>query len=176
MTFDFHPEVPSQVQHQHHYQNGVHVKGGTNWDLSRSAVATPIARLPDPQPVKPVAVESVRVATAKPDASRYLPVEKFVSVEPSAMVTFKANAAGLNNSAKKTLSELPKNVRLIVAGHADPAEAKAPAIAKQRAAAVAKYLKTKGKKPVSVQSFADEFSLESESHEKNRRVEVFIAK
>lgn len=39
-------EVPGHITYQPTEQNGVHVVGGSNWDISRSAVETPITPLP----------------------------------------------------------------------------------------------------------------------------------
>ena len=38
-------EVPGYVTYQPTEQNGAHVVGGSNWDISRSAVETPITPL-----------------------------------------------------------------------------------------------------------------------------------
>jgi hypothetical protein len=45
-------DVPAQVIEPTYIENHVEVQGGTNWDISRSAVETPITPLADPLPVR----------------------------------------------------------------------------------------------------------------------------
>jgi hypothetical protein len=45
-------DVPAHVVEPTFIENHVEVQGGTNWDISRSAVETPITPLADPIPVR----------------------------------------------------------------------------------------------------------------------------
>ena len=45
-------DVPAHVVEPTFIENHVEVQGGTNWDISRSAVETPITPLADPVPVR----------------------------------------------------------------------------------------------------------------------------
>jgi hypothetical protein len=44
-------DVPAHVTEPTFIENHVEVQGGTNWDISRSAVETPITQLAEPEPV-----------------------------------------------------------------------------------------------------------------------------
>ena len=172
---DFNPEVPAYVQHLDRATQGIRVKGGTNWDLSRSAIATPISTLPDPEPLRPaapVALFNSEILRGTP----YEPRHKMPSSAPATKVTFGLNSVILPANAQKALKTLPKNVSVLVAGHADPGE-KAPAqLAKKRAEVVAAYLSKQGKHVDSVRYFGAELPLTESpfKHDMNRRVEVFV--
>lgn len=45
-------DVPAHVVEPTFIQNHIEVQGGTNWDISRSAVETPITQLAAPEPVR----------------------------------------------------------------------------------------------------------------------------
>jgi hypothetical protein len=45
-------DVPAHVVEPTFIENHVEVQGGTNWDISRSAVETPLTPLADPTPVQ----------------------------------------------------------------------------------------------------------------------------
>lgn len=128
MTVILH-EVPGHVQHVDHIRNHVQVKGGKNWDFSRSALQTPIEQIQDPEPKK-VPVQDVSEPLAAPSVVR---------------VSFARNSAVVGQTGVRLLSELPSDALVTVVGHADRGE-KAPAdLAKRRAEAVAKRLQGKVK-------------------------------
>lgn len=123
-------EVPAHVQHQTHVQNGVKVEGGSNWDLSRAALETPITALaPLRTPVPNYAVEPAAVAP--------------VAVEQLGAVSFAHNSARLSASAQRALKNLKAPV-VEVQGYASPHESKPLHLSQQRAEAVAAALEKKG--------------------------------
>lgn len=173
MTIDVNHEVPAQVQYTEHVRNGVRVQGGSNWDLSRSAVATPIAPATDPQALKPAGVSDEVLAHTP-----YLPQHKMPGQAPHPVVRFTVNSVAVPPAAQKALKAIPKGVSVVVAGHADPNE-KAPAkLAKRRADTVVAYLRKTGKQVEAVRSFSDDLPLAQSplKAQANRRVEVFTSK
>ncbi len=173
MTVDFHPEVPAQVQHVDHVRNGVKVQGGTNWDLSRSALATPIAPMADPQAIRPAGVSDEVLALTP-----YLPQHKMPGQAPSPVVKFTLNNVALPAHAQKALKSIPRGVSVVVAGHADANEKNPAVLAKKRAEAVAAYLRKTGKQVEAVRSFSDDLPLAQSplKAQANRRVEVFTSR
>ena len=165
---DFNPEVPGHVQYQQTVQNGVVVLGGSNWDLSRSAVATPIA----PAPMS--SADAERAAGVTP----YAPSHRMPERAPDLKILFGSNSASLKAAEQAKLKALPKNVTIVVAGHADPDEKNPKTLAKQRAAAVASYLARQGKKPEAAKSFGADLPVGQSAllAPDNRRVEVFVAR
>lgn len=150
-------DIPAHVQHESFVQNQIQVEGGSNWDLSRSAIETPIARLPDPRP------EGYQAEHKMPDT-------------PAALsVVYAKGSTVLSRQALKELKELPAKSTVIVAGHADSTEKNPTKLAQRRAASVAAQLKKRGHKVEAVRSFADEVpvTFDKESSVLNRRVEVF---
>lgn len=158
-------EVPAQVIYQETVQNYVVVKGGTNWDLSRSAVTTPIA------PLVAGSGDSEVVAAS----TGYRPEHRMPSYAPDVTVTFSKNSAKLSAAALSALKQLPAKSQVVVAGHADSDEKKPTTLAKQRANVVAAYLKKKGYKVEANKAFSAELPLTNSNFkaEANRRVEVF---
>lgn len=166
-------EVPAQVQLESHVHTGVQVRGGTNYDLSRSAAPTPLTRIVVVEPPAPVAPPPKNL-----DVTEYMPLDRMPTGEPKLQITFGRNSAVLPPSA--VTAKAAKGVRtkpVIVAGHADAGEDDAEKLSKQRAEAVAKALRKFGVKP-EVRSFGAERELTElpENRERNRRVEVFSGK
>lgn len=114
-----------------HVQNKVQVKGGTNWDLSRSAVETPVTQLRDPEPI--------RVEAPAPS-----PYEVAATQAPLGVVTFKQNSALVSTKGWKAVEDAVGKKSLLVTGHADAKERKPESLALKRAQAVAKHLRAKG--------------------------------
>lgn len=147
-------EVPGHVQLQDHVQNQVQVRAGNNWDLSRSAVATPIAQLKDPEPI---AVETP-----------VSPYEAAAAAGPVAVVSFRQNSSVVSAQGVKALASAKELTgKLYVNGYADAKESKPLALSLKRAEAVARRLRTKG---VEVEVQAQ--GAEKPSSHGNRRVEV----
>jgi outer membrane protein OmpA-like peptidoglycan-associated protein len=155
-------EVPAHVQHENVVQNQVQVVGGTNWDLSRTAVETPVAMLPDPPP--PV-----------PEFPGYRPEQNMPSADPDVTVHYPKNSVLVSKQAAVSLKALNPHSKVLVAGHADFDEHVPARLAQRRAQAVAALLKRQGHKVEAVRSFADEVpkTEDPEKAELNRRVEVF---
>ena len=167
-------EVPGYIRHENHTQNAVQVQGGTNWDLSRSAVTTPIAPAVDPVPQRGASdcacdLGAVRAATA------YLPQHRMPDYAPDVTVRFSRNAVLLSGSAQRDLRTVSRQSRVIVAGHADTREKNAGTLAQKRADAVARELKKRGVKVESVKAFGATLPLTDAASraDVNRRVEVF---
>lgn len=162
---DFHPEVPAHVLHQNHIQNGVRVQAGTNWDLSRSAVATPIQPLPDPVPVRLPETQNVeKPCVSSADAQR-----------PITEVQFGLNSSQLSFSAQKKLGTLKKGQSVRLVGHADAYEASPTQVSQKRVAAVYDYLRKRGVPVSETSTFGDKApkSTDANRPSENRRVEVF---
>lgn len=155
-----------------HVQNNVRVKGGTNWDLSRSAVATPIAPMADPKPTLKQPCNCGNGPTA------YDPAHRMPEGPAHSKVHFSLDQATLSPAAQKALRAVPAKAKVVVAGHADPDERNPSRVAQQRADAVAAFLKKHGKKVEAVKAFGAELprtdSLMNSSE--NRRVEVFVGR
>lgn len=164
---DFHPEVPAQVHYETTVQTGIVVTGGSNWDFSRSAIATPIAPAGSGEP-------GGRSGTAY--VTTYAPSHRMPSRAPDIVVNFKANSAALNSEATAKLKDVPRGVTVVLAGHADPDEKNPQKIAKQRAAAVSAFLKKRGRGVEAAKSFGGVLPLGTSALEapENRRVEVFL--
>lgn len=165
-------EVPAYVQHESQVQTGIQVRGGTNYDLSRSAVPTPLTpiRVVEPPPPAPVPLPK------NLDVTEYLPVDGMPSGQAKSVVEFGRNSAVLPAGAVD--AKTAKSVRakaVVVAGHADSGESDPAKLAKARADAVAKALKKYGAKP-QVKAFAADRELTDvpEYRTRNRRAEVFV--
>ena len=165
----FYMEVPAHVQHTDQISNQIRVRGGTNWDLSRTAVATPVTRVADPVPVK-------GESPLDPTASPYLSIHGLPPGEPQKTVKFQLNSVVIPLSAQTALNRLPKGMSVIVVGHADHKENKPSALAEKRAAAVAAKLRKQGTEVSEIRAYGDELPLLSHDSrpQDNRRVDVFL--
>jgi len=146
-------EVPAFVQHTDHVRNAVQVKGGKNWDLSRSALETPITQLVDPEPVP--------VEPAAASAPSYAPT--------AVSVPFARNSQVVPQSGVKALKSLKGLESVTVTGHADKSEKTPKKLAKLRADAVAKRLRSAG-----VDTQVRTADLAPSSSVANRRVDVTV--
>ncbi|VTU41467.1 MULTISPECIES: OmpA family protein [unclassified Variovorax] len=157
-------EVPAHVQHENVRQNHIDVVGGTNWDLSRSAVETPITPLPDPVPLPPLE------PTNGYQAAHAMPVEG-----ATVIVDFAKNSVLISKQTAAELRGLHKKSTVLVAGHAGAGEKNPAKLAQRRAQAVAANLKRRGHRVEAVRSFSSEVprSHTSEGASLNQRVEVF---
>lgn len=162
-------DTPAYVQQPSFVTNGVKVQAGTNWDVSRTAVATPIVPLADPQPIHPVAAAPVRAAF-----TQYQDADSVPQHEPTATVGFPAGSTGLSAEARGVLRSLAKGECYIVVGHADQGEHNAELVSRQRANAVAAQLKRQGFKVGAIKSFGSRRALTSGSSDANRRVDIII--
>lgn len=165
-------EVPAHVQHVDQTRNGVAVKGGTNWDLSRSAVATPIAPAKDADPRRAHCDCSAPVLPGTP----YAPEHRMPAMDPVVTLHFSPGSSVMRVSDARALARLRKGATVVIAGHADGAERGPRALAEARAKRVAEHLRRAGKKVEAVRSFGAELPLAEDllQAEHNRRVEVFV--
>lgn len=139
-------EVPGYVRHIDVKQNHVQVQGGSNWDLSRSAIETPITPLEDPEPIRVEASDA------------YAPTV--------ATVSFKKGSAVVPKAALKELKSFEGVNSVTVTGFADVKEKNAEQLAKKRAQSVAKYLKKVPSVAVKTAPVANESAVS------NQKVEV----
>jgi outer membrane protein OmpA-like peptidoglycan-associated protein len=161
-------DTPAYVVQPTFITNGVKVQSGTNWDLSRGAVATPIVALADPEPVRPAAVPAAPAHTA------YRSADRVPMGAPAVSVGFSQGHVALRPEARGALRELASAERYIVVGHADLNEKNGELLARQRANAVAAHLKRQGFKVIAVKSFGSRRSLVSGASDLNRRVDVLV--
>ena len=153
-------DIPAHVQHESHVQNHIPVVGGTNWDLSRSAVATPITLLPPPEPPAPAG---------------YQPEHKMPAEPATLTVHYARGSAVLSKQALAELKTLPPKSTVVVAGHSDQDESRPATLAQRRADTVAAALRKQGHNVTERRAFADAIpvTLDRESAVLNRRVDVF---
>jgi len=169
-------EVPGYVRHDNHIQNSVQVKGGTNWDLSRGAIPTPIAPAPAPEPQRPSQADDCNCNLAKTQGSTaYLPKHQMPSHAPEVTVRFARGAVLLSGNAQQELKKLSKTGAVVVAGHADSREKSASVLSKKRAESVARTLRKNGVNVEAVKSFGATLPLSKDATgtDVNRRVEIF---
>jgi hypothetical protein len=160
------PEVPAYVRHESHVSNHVSVQGGSNWDFSRSAVATPISAVQDPQPTGLSEVTAL--------APEFQPNPALPATPAVANVKFAYKSVVLPVSMQTLLKSLPKDPAYLVAGYADAKEPKAASLSARRAKAVASYLKKRGNRVAEESSYGAQHPRASAGASENRRVEVFV--
>lgn len=159
-------QVPGYVREQTVVENHVTVQGGSNWDLSRSALETPVSELPALMPKQmPVAA----------GATKYLPSDEMPMFVPNETLHFARNSVFLTREDVQLLDSLPRHGIAVVAGHADSHERRPDFLAKRRAEVVARHLERRGVEVEEVRSFGDELELSDSPFDanKNRRVEVW---
>lgn len=165
-------DTPAHVQHSSQFENGVLVVGGTNYDLSRGGVATPVYQVRELPPVQ--ATPQAQAQPQKPlERTPYEAQHAMPEGEPLLTLRFDAGSAVLSKQMVKDLRKLPKNKKFIIAAHADTWEGAPRDIAKERAAATLKIL---GPKASRAAAFADILPLSALPGDAglNRRVEIFL--
>ena len=125
------PEVPAYVRHEDSVQNHVQVKGGTNWDFSRTAVTTPITQLEAQKPVE--------LPTAPAYAST-------VEQPTGATLKFDGDKTRLNPAMKGVIKSLSKSSAYSVKAHANHPSAATVAVTASREKHVKDYMKSRGYK------------------------------
>lgn len=163
-------EVPGYVQNAPYVRNGVEVRGGSNWDLSRSAVETPIARAVDPQPMRPAGVPDAVLAETPYRVEHHMP-----GFAPTVVVHFARNSATLNYQGQRDLKHIARNTAVVVAGHADANERHPRELARQRADKVTSHLRKLGYHVTVTKYFSSDLPLTESPFkvDRNQRVEVF---
>lgn len=117
-------DVPAHVTHPSVIENRVQVRAGNNWDLSRIAVATPVAPLPDPTPeprLVPVPPPPAYVAGGLSYAA------------PVLTVAFAPRQARLATGDVKALRALPQGTSYAVQGCVAEGESNPARLAQTRA-------------------------------------------
>ncbi|MBC8737248.1 hypothetical protein F6X40_10555 [Paraburkholderia sp. UCT31] len=108
-------DVPAYVVNPPVIDQHVRIEGGTNWDLSRSAVATPVYPVLDPLPVRADSDLSLNRARL------------------GMVVRFAPNSARLPADFHKALKQLPTHAQFIVKGVKSQKEKAGVSNARQRA-------------------------------------------
>jgi outer membrane protein OmpA-like peptidoglycan-associated protein len=165
-------DVPHQIKAPAAIQRNVQVSGGTNWDLSRSAIATPIRQLPDPEPVR---------AAQPVDDGSWAQVETLPSYTPgdnipkvaSSVSTFARKQVTLSKAGIKALKSLSKKNAYVIVGHADSDETSPSKLSWARAKNVAAVLKRSGLKVSEVKAFGADRPASRTEYAANRRVEIY---
>lgn len=163
-------DVPLHIVNPPAIRQNVRVEGGTNWDVSRAAVPTPVVELPDPEPVVTWVHEAEKPAPALPGYSAKDGI-------PAAIPTVYQFASGTSVVAKdeqQLLKALDKAVKYVVVGHAAMPEASPSKLAWARANNVAAVLRRSGHKVSVVKAFGNE-RPRSYTNSANQRVEVYAA-
>lgn len=164
-------DVPLHVTNPTVIEQNVRVEGGTNWDLSRSAVPTPIQRLPDPEPYR--TNESTAYAAKLKQLPAYTALDGIPASTPTSQL-FASGKALISKEAQKELRALNKKVAYVVVGHAEQGEASPSKLSWARANNVAALLRKSGHKVSVVKAFGAERPA-SDTGSFNRRVEVYPA-
>jgi outer membrane protein OmpA-like peptidoglycan-associated protein len=165
-------DVPHQIKAPQAIQRNVQVSGGTNWDLSRSAIATPIRQLPDPEPIRvlqPVDDGSWAQVETLPS---YTPGDNVPKTAPS-VSPFARKQATVSKAATKALKSLSKTKAYVVVGHADSDEVSPSKLSWARAKNVAAVLKRSGHKVSEVKAFGADRPASRSEYAANRRVEIY---
>lgn len=169
-------DMPAHVQVVDHNRNAVQVKGGTNWDITRGTIATPIAVIPtEKAPHSPYTL-GPKPSSILERTPYQMHHEMPVGLEPDRTVYFDKDDDEITIDAESLLLTIPKGAEVIVAGHADAREQNTPTMAERRAKVVADLLKKNGIKVGVSKSFGATLQLSEEGRyaEVNRRVEVFV--
>lgn len=154
-------------------QQHVLVVSGNNWDLSRSAAATPVRELPPPPnpgvPLSSLPVEGP-LQTNYPSSSGMQVVGR-----PSAVIQFFRNGYRISYTNRNILFSIPRGSRVVVATHCASSERNPSRLSLERARAVASELRRHGVVVVQLKSFSDELPLYKPATDlRNARAEVFI--
>lgn len=165
-------DVPHQIKAPPAIQRNVQVSGGTNWDLSRSAIATPIQRLADPEPIRVAVPADDGGWTQVETLPNYTAADNIPKVAPS-VSTFARKQSTVSKAATKALKSLNKKMRYVVVGHADSDESSPSKLSWARARSVAAVLKRSGHKVTEVKAFGADRPASLSEYAANRRVEVY---
>jgi outer membrane protein OmpA-like peptidoglycan-associated protein len=166
-------EVPLHISNPPAIQRNVQVSGGTNWDLSRSAVQTPIVPLADPEPVRPPFSAGWALQSEPSDNLPHYRATDRIPAEAPSQVSFPATQAALSKAGTKALQSMNKKKAYLVVGHADASETSPETLSWSRARNVAAMLKRSGHKVSLVKAFGADRPASRSDNALNRRVEVY---
>jgi len=96
-------DIPAHVINQSYVENNIKVQGGTNWDLSRSAIETPVTELP-PEPVPEIKAKEV-TPPKKETPDLYMRIH------------FAGGSYKLPDSLPKYLSDIPSGFLVTLRGN-----------------------------------------------------------
>jgi hypothetical protein len=163
-------DVPLHITNPPSIQRNVQVTGGTNWDLSRSAVQTPVQLVADPLPVR-IETEGnwAKFTEVLPN---YLATDGVPASAP-AISTFSSKQTTVLKAATKALKSLSKKKAYVVVGHADAKEASPSKLSWARANKVAAVLTRSGHTVTKVKAFGSDRPASLKDEAANRRVEVY---
>lgn len=119
-------DVPAHVTTPAIIQNHIQVQSGTNWDLSRGAVETPITQLKELPPAVPTPA-----------------VKKADSAKPFIRIHFTKGSAALPHGLSNYLAKIPKG-SVLTLGVADSSDSKRIALVSKRKSALATELSKMG--------------------------------
>lgn len=169
-------DVPAQFLESDHIRNQVVVRSGTNWDLSRSAAASPMKALPDDTPVE---LPAPRVLPPPPLVRQtdYLPDDGVPAGQPVLRFFYLTGRSKVNDEHQEALDEflrhLDPKTKVVVVGHAGPNETGGMQHALLRAKWVRKALEVKTPQ-VQMKYFGAARPLHGASEFEQPRVEVFL--
>lgn len=167
--------TPAYVVEESKKSNGVIVVGGSNWDLSRSAVETPVTKLNTYQnsSVKPCYCEPTDTTYS---GSAYMVKDLLPAREPDFSFNFSKHSSALSAESKKIISSLPVDKGVILAGNSSSLESNPSDLASKRVTEVAKALKARGIKVYFTDSFgASRPATNQQGLEfKNSRVDMWV--
>lgn len=158
--------VPEQVELTPYIENHIKVDAGTNWNLANTAVATPIAVLPEPEIKIDNTLPSLEGRLRYP-AQAHIPFE-----DPVGSVEFKKNSFTNQKGIKAAVTALEKvgHAGWIVVGNASSTERNTDKLAQKRAQAVANEILKQAKGPVRVDYFGP---VDTTGFGTARTVEIF---
>lgn len=159
MTTSLPPEVPGHVRHENHVQNHVKVEGGTNWDFSRSAVATPLTQIIEPEKTYEASIKSSK------NSGDLTYVTK---------LKFPKSASSLPQNVQNVLSGLPASRVYQVEARADTSEKNARSLAQKRKDAVSAFLLKRGIKVSATSSAVTVSGVSMEERKNNQSVDILV--
>jgi hypothetical protein len=151
-------------------RNGALSVGGSNWDLSRGAAASPARPLAEPAPA-PAPAPAV---PPPPALTRYAPDSGLAGREPVLVMTFARERAAVSRVERRALCQLPAG-EYVVAGHAQADERAPRTLAQARARAVGRALRLCGLRVVHTTGYGAALAAPAGGALEQRRVEVFRA-
>lgn len=152
-------QVPASVQETSQVSNGVMVEGGSNWDLSRTAVPTPIA----PYALSNEGISSVHFDTQiKANSSDSPSVESILKSngipvsDPLFSIQFKESHYKLSKKEKSDLlKKVKKGTSVFIISHPAALEPNRAKLGELRAKEIALFLKSSDRKIVRVLNMAE---------------------
>lgn len=187
-------DVPAYVQNGDFKHNNIEVRGGKNWDLSRSAAETPIAKDKanrgsingsEGAELNAAGVSSAAKGT-KPcfcneedptyQGSPYIVKDHVPQGSPTLSITYKEKNTHLSSSSVKALQKLPVGASVVVIGNAGLKEDRPHELAEQRIRNLKQSFNGLHIKIINAISYGNSRPLSSDSYsdEANRRVDIWV--